>query len=348
MRGIFFALLLAVVAGFSALTASANDVFPVPATNNPARVVIVEDAQATVAFKPDNDRVQAMVARGLTRLTGQPTPAAAWRSLVTTNDVVGLKIFSEAGPLCGTRPAVVAAVVRGLLDAGLPRDHIIIWDRYEEDLDDAGYFLLADQLGVRAAGAADSGYDPTNFYNPDTAVLGNLTWGDLEFGKKGAGIGRKSFVSQLVSRQITKIISLAPLLNENSAGLCGHLYSLALGSVDNIRRYQDDPDRLATALPEIYALPALGDRVVLNLTDALIGQYSGGPRGFLQYSTTLNQLWFSRDPVALDTLALHELQRERHAVNMPAFRPNLEIYTNAVLLELGVSDPRKIRVETLR
>ena len=107
------------------------------------------------------------------------------------------------------------------------------------------------------------------------------------------------------------------MLNENAAGLCGHFYSLALGSVDNIRRFDDDPDRLAIALPEIYALPSLGDRVALNITDALIGQYSGGPGGFLQYSVALNQIWFSHDPVALDTLALEELQRERHAVRMP-------------------------------
>ena len=64
------------------------------------------------------------------------------------------------------------------------------------------------------------------------------------------------------------------------------------------------PDRLAVAVPEIYALPALGDRVVLNITDALIGQYAGGDKGLLQYSEVPNQLWFSRDPVALDTLAV--------------------------------------------
>ena len=87
--------------------------------------------------------------------------------------------------------------------------------------------------------------------------------------------GRKSFVTKIVSQQITKIINIAPLLNEEDIGVCGHLYSLALGSVDNTRRFEADPDRLAVAVPEIYALPLLGDRVVLNITDALIGQYEG-------------------------------------------------------------------------
>ena len=79
--------------------------------------------------------------------------------------------------------------------------------------------------------------------------------------------------------------------------------------MDNTRRFEGDPDRLATAVPEIYALPLLGDRVVLNITDALIGQYEGGARSLLHYSTVLNQLWFSRDPVALDMLAIKELAR---------------------------------------
>jgi hypothetical protein len=317
-------------------------------TNNAVRVVIVTDPAAVTAFAPDPAVVQRMVDRGLANLTGLPTVVGAWRSLVSTQDTVGLKVFATGGEISGTRPAVVAAVVHSLLDAGLPPDHIIIWDKHADDLRTAGFFKLGSQLGVRVASCDQTGYDPTNFYLPDSPVIGNLRYGDLEFGRKGDGIGKKSFVSLLVSRQITKIISIAPLLNENDIGTCGHLYSLALGSVDNTFRFEGDPDRLAIAVPEIYALPAVGDRVVLNLTDALIGQYEGGPKGLLQYSEVLNQLWFSRDPVALDTLALKELERARQERQAAEFKPNTTLYSNAALLELGVNDPAKIQVDKLR
>ncbi len=319
-----------------------------PTTNTQARVVIVEDPDATFDFQPDDARVQTMVDRGIARLTGKTSPAEAWRSLVSTQDVVGIKVFSAAGSISGTRPAVVAAVIHSLLDAGVPPEQIIIWDKHEDDLRAAGFFKLAAQFGVRAAGAAESGYDEKTFYNPDTAIIGHLVWGDLEFGTKGEGVGRKSFVAKLVSRQITKIISLAPLLNENEAGVCGHLYGLAMGSVDNTLRFEGDADRLAVAVPEIYALPALGDRVALNITDALIGQYAGGDKGLLQYSEVPDQLWFSRDPLALDTLALKELDRVRRALDAPAFKPNLELYANAALLQLGVNDPAKIQLEQIK
>ncbi len=289
-----------------------------------------------------------MVNRAVASLTGKATVAEAWQSLISTQDVVGIKVFSAAGPISGTRPAVVAAVVRGLLDAGLPPEQIIIWDKHEDDLRAAGFFKLAALLGVRAAGCVESGYDPTNFYNPDTAVIGHLVWGDLEFGKKGEGVGRKSFVAKLVSQQITKIISVAPLLNENDAGVCGHLYSVALGSVDNTMRFDGDPSRLAVAVPEIYALPLLGDHVTLNITDALIGQYAGGASVLLQYSDVLNQLWFGRDPVALDMLALKELDRERNAAGALELKQNTEIYTNAALLQIGVDDLSKIQVDKLK
>jgi hypothetical protein len=114
--------------------------------------------------------------------------------------------------------------------------------------------------------------------------------------------------------------------------------------VDNTLRFENDAGRLAMAVPEIYALASLGDKVVLNITDALIGQYEGGTHGLLHYSTVLNQLWFSRDPVALDTLAIKELDKRRRELGAPEFKLNLELYANATLLQLGVNDPAKIQV----
>ena len=313
-----------------------------------AQVVSVENPEAITDFQANDAVVQTMVDRGLTNLTRKATVPAAWRSLVATNEIIGLKVFSEPGMLTGTRPAVVAAVIRGLLAAGVSPKNIIIWDKHDADLRTAGYFRLAEQLGVRAAGALETGWDAENFYQPDTAIIGNLLWSDLEFGKTNAGAGRKSFFSKLVSRQMTKIISIAPLLNQEDAGVCGHLYGLALGSVDNTRRFADDSFRLANAVPEIYARPLLGDRVVLNITDALIGQYEGGARSLLHYSCVKNELWFSHDPVALDMLANKELDRERRTLDAPQFRPNLELYANAHLLQLGENDLTKIHVEKLK
>ena len=318
------------------------------ATNNAphAKVVIVQDPLATDAFQPSPPRVRAMVDRGMISLTGKAKIADAWLSLISTNDTVGIKVFSEPGPNSGTRPAVVAAVIGELLEAGLPRDHIIIWDKHQTDLRLAGYFELAKQLGVRVGGSAESGYDEKAFY--ESPILGNLVWGDFEFGNKAESVGRKSFVSKLVTTQMTKIINITPMMNNYEAGVFGNLFSLATGSMDNMIRFESDRNRLATAIPEIYALPALSDHVVLNITDALICQYLGEERSLLHYSAILNELRFSRDPVALDVLSLQELDRQRKLAKVADTKFASDLFTNAALLELGVADPKNIDVTTLR
>jgi hypothetical protein len=338
-------LVFALFAGLTVARAEVN--YPMPATNSAARLVMVQGTHLLDAFLPDEPRVEAAFNCGLTLLTSKNSVSAAWLSLVSTNDIVGIKVFSTPGQVSGTRPAVVAAMVRGLIGAGLPARHIVIWDRHLDDLRAAGFNDLGRRLGVRVAGAMDEGYDTNTSYLPDSPITGQLVWGDLEFGRtnKDFSVGKRSYVSKLVSQQMTKIISVTPLMNENAAGICGHFYSLGLGSVDNIRRFETSPDRMAVALPEIYALPVIGDRVVLQVTDALLLQYEGGPQSYLQFSQVRNELWFSHDPVALDLVGLEELAKQRALAEAPPLPANYAIYTNAVLLQLGINDPMRIGIE---
>ncbi len=326
--------------------AQTNSIYsPASSSSTRAKVFFVQNRLATDAFEPRQDIVRQMVEIAITNLTGKSSVSAAWLSLVSTQDTVGIKVFSEPGPNSGTRPAVVVAVIQGLIAAGLPPKQIVVWDKHQTDLRLAGYFDIANRLGVRVVGSAEAGYDEKTFY--DTPLIGNLVWGDLEFGKKGEGIGRKSFVSKLVSSGMTKIINITPMMNNNEVGVFGNLFSLANGSVDNFARFDSDHDRMARAVPEIYALPSLSDRVVLNITDALICQYEGEERSLLHYSAILNELRFSRDPVALDVLSLQELDRQRQLAKAPDSKIDLDLYNNASLLELGVSDLKKIDIVDL-
>jgi hypothetical protein len=311
-----------------------------------ARVVQVEHPGATVAFLAQPLIVQDMVRRAILQWTGKADVKSAWLSVVSPKDVVGLKVYSGPGANSGTRPAVVEAVVQGLLQAGLPSSNIVVWDRRLVDLRLAGYPDLASRYHIRLAGSSDAGYDEKVFYN--SSILGALVAGDLEFDLRGATTGSNSYVSKLVTSGLTKIISIAPLLNHNLAGVCGHLYSPAMGSVDNTMRFEMSAQQLAQAVPEIYALPPLIDHVVLNITDALICQYQGEQVSLLHYSTELNQIWISKDPVALDTLGIQELDRERQAKNIESHGDNPELYQNAALMEQGVCDPAKIKLEIVK
>jgi hypothetical protein len=316
-----------------------------PETTGPtARVIIVEDSQATDELQPVPEKIRAMVERGITNLTGKTNVRAAWNSLVSTNDTVGLKVFSAPGAASGTRPAVVAAIVQDLIASGVPPKKIVVWDTHARDLRLAGFFEFQDRYGIRVAGALESGFDTNKFY--PTPLLGTLIYSDYEFGKTGPGIGRNSYVSKLVSQEMTKIINITPMLHHNLVGVSGNLFSLALGSVDNTTRFENDLGAMGRAVPEIYAMPVLGDRVVLNVVDALMCQYEGQQSGLLHYSTVLNQLRLSRDPVALDVLSLKEINHERELVGALA-NTNMDLYENAALVEIGISDLKHIRIEKL-
>jgi hypothetical protein len=311
-------------------------------------IVVAEHPGATLRFAPQLSVVSNMVAQGVTELTGQGSPSAAWRSLVATNETVGIKVFSRPGAISGTRPPVAESVVQGLLAAGLPPTNIVVWDYHLSDLRLAGYLELERKYGIQVAGSADSGYDLETFY--DTPLLGKLVWGDVEFGRSGPGVGRRSFASRLVLTGFQKIISIAPLLNNNQAAVSGHCWGLALASVDNTLRFENTPGRLAEAVPELLAVEGLDlrDRLVLAITDAMLCQYQGEERQLLHYSTVLDQLWFATDPVALDVLAIDAIEFHRLQRALPGKPPDRTLYENCSLLELGVSSTNRMDVRHLQ
>lgn len=308
-----------------------------------ARVVVVSDKNALNELKPVPDVIHALVDRGICDFTGRTNVADAWLTLVRTNDVVGIKVYSAPGRVAGTRPSVVAGVVEGLLKAGVPSTNIIIWDKRIADLGAAGYYDLADRYNVRIAGSTSTGWDAKTYY--DNPLVGKLIWGDLEFGKTDDASGRHSHVTRLLTDEITRIINVSPMLNDNLARVAGCLYSLASGSVDNFLRFEGDAYRLQVAVPEICALESVGDRVAINIVDALLAQYEGGQRSLLHYTSPLCQLRFSRDPVALDLLSANELSALREVPLPDNIRTNYTIFDNAALVRLGIADTNRIDVE---
>jgi hypothetical protein len=322
---------------------SAGFVHAGPEAKAPGRVLIVQHLSATEAFSPQPAIVESMVVAGLLRFTGTSSEKNAWQNFVSTQDVVGIKVHSAPGRTSGTRPAVVAELIESMLRAGVSANQIVLWDRRSIDLRLAGYYDLAQKYKVGIVGASDAGYDRNVFY--ETPLVGKLVYGDLEFGKKGEGIGRNSYLSKLLTQRLTKVINVTPLLNHNQAGVSGALYGLATASIDNVLRFED-PDRLGTAIPEIYGMPELADKVVLNIVDALICQYRGEERSLLHYSTVLNELWFSRDPVGVDALAIKVLEENR--AETQSRKSTLQIYFNAELMDLGIADTKRLNIERLK
>lgn len=310
-----------------------------------ATVFIASDPLATEAFSANRAVVRHLVESGIKGITGKGSPAEGWRSLLQSNDVVGFKVTAAPGPVSGTRTSVVRCLVENLLQSGFPASRTIIWDKRLVDLRSAGWTDLASDLGIECCASEEADWDSTKSY--ESAMPPRLLAGDLEFGIKAKeGVGRRSFVTRLLTQRITKIISVAPVLSHNYTGVNGHLTGLALGSVDNSLRFAGEPDRLAEVIPEICAMDDLMPKVVLGVSDALICQYRGEETTLLHYAKALNELRFSRDLVALDALALADVESARAEHRTGTEKPRLtELYANAELIELGVATRDRIDIQ---
>jgi hypothetical protein len=97
---------------------------------------------------------------------------------------------------------------------------------------------------------------------------------------------------------------------------------------------------------EVHAAPVIRDKLVLNITDGLRGQYDGGPDKNAQFVYPNHSLYFATDPFALDMTCHNELKEKRRAAggtvnDNPRFT---EYLTYGQTLGLGVADVAKIAV----
>jgi hypothetical protein len=279
-------------------------------------VVLVRDASAVRGFAFDESNVRAMVANGIKLLTGQTDASTAWRTMFDSNDVVGIKINTQAAPLLATHREVVLAIVDGLHSAGVPAADIWIWDRDLRKMQSAGYALsTSNSPSHEVAVIGNTGWDREKFY--ESKLVGKLIWGDLNFGDRESEINTRSHLPNIITKRITKLINVPVLQDTDAAGIWGCLYNMSVGAVDNSRRFEQ-PGRADAAIVQICSMPEVRGKFVLNVMDALIAGFAGGPAFKPQYSWPAASLYFSRDPVAVDALCLELLDQKRRAANVPS------------------------------
>ena len=256
----------------------------------------------------------------------EKTAAAAWAKLVSPQDRVAIKISTAGGSVLSTHKGLLSAVIKGLTDAGVPAQNIVIWDKFKHHLEKAGFDKTFGNAGIAVtATVPEAGYDPESSY--EFEVTGQLIWGDRDFDSTLAArtppdatvpdqLSTKSYFSNIVTRQTTKIINIPALTDHPEFGLNGCLVSLAVDSADNCRRFGRTPYYGVPAIPEIWNLPFCKDKCVLNILDGLVIGYAGGPAFNANYAEPVGKILASLEPVAPDALALAELKTRRESAHV--------------------------------
>jgi hypothetical protein len=247
----------------------------------------------------------------------------------------------------------VNAIVDGLTAAGHPRSGIIVWDRSLGGIKEAGYRPASDSYQVKAIAPHD-GYDAKAVVS--APVAGKLVWGDFEYvGDLGKmplfadadATSNVSHFSKIVSNEVDKVINVPVMSVSETNGIAGCIYNMTIPNIDNWRRFAQGSPFGAESLAEIYASPLIAKKVVFNLMDGLIAQYAGGPQPQPNYAIHHATLYASKDPVALDAIALKRLEEWRKRGSLRPVGPVAAYIDFAGQLGLGNSATNRIEIRNI-
>ncbi len=267
----------------------------------PGQIIELKSNNVIVQNRVDPDIVRKMVDRGMIELTGASTPLKAWQFFFNKDDVVAIKVNASGLPYCVSSPEIVLEIIRALNLAGIPPQHIYLYERYTEQLDLVGYYAVVPER-IRVVGLNGSRQELGGF---DKNIYAERSF----FGEEET----RSYLAKLVSQVVTKIINVPNLKDHSAAGVTGCLKNIAYGSFDNVARSHKIPTtRTKTFIGQLCSMEPLRSKTVLQIMDGLRGVYHGGP-----FARNQNYLWypgliyFGTDPVAIDRVELDIVEAKR-------------------------------------
>ena len=327
----------------------------------PGKVAEVHNPVAMKENKIDAKAVREMFDKGLTLLTGK-IPQESFGLFFKKEDVVGIKVNPVGPGLISTRLEVVDAIIDWLAANGMNKKNIIIWDRFDYMLTDAG-FTVERYPGVGIAGmqtmdeeaAMGKTKDNSRWLNKDGnhVSAGNFDkevyyWADVD-GPKGLPYlnqhvfnGKYSYFGKLLTKKLTKIINV-PVFKNTGNGISMATKNLGYGAICNTNRLHRP--LFFDVCTEVLAFPVIRDKLVLNITDGIRAQYEGDPIPAAKFAYPYNRLFFASDPFAIDMIC-HQLlveKRKEMGIKVNEHPRYTEYLRYAQKLELGIADPAKIK-----
>lgn len=299
---------------------------PKPSAKPPACVVIARDDQLTRGKVSEHrELLTKLLNAAIQKLTGLPDAPAAWRRYFKPSDRIGIKVNTLG---LSTQPAVVDAIVAGLRSADVSVENIIIWDRFDIELAEAGFKLNKSKTGVQCRGTDARSYG--SGYQSKIEVSGQIG----------------SCFSKIVAEDVNALICVPVLKDHNLAGVSLGMKNF-FGAIHNPNKYHEhncDP-----FIADVVSHRFIAPKWRLTVCDATHAQYHAGPTRNPSFSWPFGGLLVGADFVATDAVAADLLEKQRAAKGLKPLarekRPTKHIAT-AAARGLGVADLSKIeRIE---
>jgi len=288
-----------------------------------ARVVVVTGQNVVGKDAAlDEKKLQRMLHTGISFVISSGEFKENLIQLFSENDQIGIKINTIGGRKLSTRPEVSYSL--SYLMQAESRKNLVVWDRTNRELKEAGYRLNMNRKELQVYGTDSRGL------GYDSYLLSHKNIGSL--------------YSSIQARRISASISLAMLKDHGLAGVTAGMKNY-FGAIHNPNKYHDsncDP-----YVAELFETPPIQQKHRLTILDALTVQYHRGPAYHAQWAAPCGILIFSTDPVAADRIGWQLIERLRAKHGLPSLaeenrEPNY-IHT-AANLGLGQSNLQNIDV----
>ena len=258
----------------------------------PSKVVGVRHAGVWDGDKLVPNVIQQMLNASITELTGLSGVAEAWAALFSPDEHIAIKVNAIGGGVLEdiyTHPTLTMAVVDCLYAIGVPAEQIVIFDRYTNELKNAGYPINRNESGVRCYGTNDRGAflrsssHTAEHYTPGWKIM------DVNFGLSDILLSSHALIN-------IPILTAAPQLGEGPAGISFAMKN-HYGTINCPTDFHGE--RFVRGLTEVNALPPIKGRSRLVIGDILTtSTYDAYGRYVIGGGTIL----MSFDPVALDAI----------------------------------------------
>jgi uncharacterized protein (DUF362 family) len=236
----------------------------------------------------DQSITAAMLRRGAQIVCGNLNEKNGFGGLVSGTDRVGIKINTIGGRNISSRPQLSLALAGLVAESGLQQKNIVIWDRTNRELKEAGYRLSDSASGLKIFGTDTIGAG----YEID--LVSHLNIGSL--------------FSTIQTNFVTASISLAILKDHGLAGVTAGMKNY-FGAIHNPNKYHDshcDP-----FVAELFDTSIIKLKHRLTILDALVVQYHRGPSYHPQWAEACGILILGLDAVAVDSVGWRLIEKLR-------------------------------------
>ncbi|MHC4308256.1 MAG: DUF362 domain-containing protein [Planctomycetota bacterium] len=237
----------------------------------------------------------------------------------------GIKLNCLAGKRFSPHTEIVEAIINGIKSAGVRESNIIIFERFNRELENAGFNIRRRGNGFRCFGTDDL---PSGGYDSKPLIIGSVG----------------SCFSKIASSFCTAIVNVPILKDHDLAGVSIGMKNF-FGIIHNPNKYHDRNCNPYVA--DLNSHPFIKDKLRLIVCDALKAQYHGGPAFKPQWAWDFRGMLIGTDPVALDRIGAQIIEKKRNEVNMPSLKEagrEPKYIQTAASLGLGVDDPSLIDV----